>query len=76
MLYKQILLFHIFLLFIRITLAFKNRRQGLVDKSLLMADMALCPQAQSSYSLLSINWSDIRYKYPTSSKLPAEVKPK
>lgn len=34
----------------------------------------LFPRAWGSYSFLSINWLDPRYKYPMSSKLPADVR--
>lgn len=63
--YRQLLMFHIFLLLIRNTLAFKNRRKGLADKSLINGKHgSLSPRAWSSYSLLSINWSDIIINIP------------
>ena len=69
-------MFHIFLLFIRTTLAFKNERRVLADKSLINDKHgSMFPRAWCSYSFLSVNWLDIHYKYPMSSKLPANVSP-
>ena len=48
-------MFHIFLLFTRNTLDFKNRRKGLADKSLIKGKHgSLSLRAWSSYSLLSL----------------------
>lgn len=69
-------MFHIFLLFTRNTLAFKNQRKGLADKSLINGkNGSLSLRAWNSYSLLSINWPTTHYKYSVSSKLPADVNP-